>query len=181
MVSPPATPEFSRAIPLSEIGAATKPRHIAADEKERAALARRFGLISLDLLEADVSLQSDGAGYLAEGTLRGTAQQACVASGEPVPASIEDSFRIRFVAETGYDAEAEVEVELDADDCDTLFHDGRAIDLGEAVAESFALALDPFPRSPNADAALKAAGVKDESEAGPFGALAALKEKLEKK
>ena len=114
-------------------------------------------------------------------TLRGTAQQACVASGEPVPASIEDSFRIRFVAETGYDAEAEVEVELDADDCDTLFHDGRAIDLGEAVAESFALALDPFPRSPNADAALKAAGVKDESEAGPFGALAALKEKLEKK
>ena len=179
MVSPPATPEFSRAIPLSEIGAATKPRHIAADEKERAALARRFGLISLDLLEADVSLQPDGAGYLAEGTLRGTAQLACVASGEPVPASVEESFRIRFVAESSYDADAEVE--LDADDCDTLFHDGRAIDLGEAVAESFALALDPFPRSPNADAALKAAGVKDESEAGPFGALAALKEKLEKK
>jgi len=179
MVSPPATPEFSRAIPLSEIGAATKPRHIVADEKERTALARRFGLISLDLLEADVTLQPDGAGYLAEGTLRGTAQQACVASGEPVPASVEESFRIRFVTETGYDADAEVE--LDADDCDTLFHDGRAIDLGEAVAESFALALEPFPRSPNADAALKAAGVKDESEAGPFGALAALKEKLEKK
>jgi len=179
MVSPPATPEFSRAIPLSEIGAATKPRHIAADEKERAALAKRFGLIALDLLEADVKLHPDGAGFLAEGKLRGVAQQACVASGEPVPASVEDSFRIRFVAESSYDADAEVE--LDADDCDTLFHDGRAIDLGEAVAESFALALDPFPRSPNADAALKAAGVKDESEAGPFGALAALKEKLEKK
>lgn len=179
MVKSPATPEFSRAIPLSEIGAATKPRHIAADQKERVALARRFGLLSLDLLEADVTLHPDGAGYLAEGILRGTAQQACVASGEPVPASVEENFRIRFVAEASYDADAEVE--LDADDCDTLFHDGRAIDLGEAVAESFALALDPFPRSPDADAALKAAGVKDESEAGPFGALAALKSKLEKK
>ncbi|MBK6708579.1 MAG: DUF177 domain-containing protein [Sphingomonadales bacterium] len=179
MVSAPATPEFSRAIPLSEIGVGAKPRHIEADEKERAALVRRFGLLSLDLLAADVAVQPDGAGYLAVGRLRGKALQACVASGEPVPASIEESFRIRFVAEASYDADAEVE--LDADDCDTLFHDGRAIDLGEAVAESFALALDPFPRSANADAALKAAGVKDESEAGPFGALAALKDKLEKK
>lgn len=179
MVKPPAAPEFSRAIPLSEIGIAAKPRHIAADAKERAALARRFGLLSLDLLEADVALHPDGAGYLAEGILRGTAQQACVASGEPVPASVEENFRIRFVAEASYDADAEVE--LDANDCDTLFHDGRTIDLGEAVAESFALALDPFPRSPDADAALKAAGVKDESEAGPFGALSALRDKMEKK
>lgn len=179
MVSVPTAPEFSRAVPLSEIGAATKPRHLVADEKERTALARRFGLLALDLLEADVALHPYGAGYLAEGKLRGEAQQACVASGEPVPALIEESFRIRFVAEASYDAEAEVE--LDADDCDTLFHDGRVIDLGEAVAESFALALDPFPRSPNAEAALKAAGVKDESESGPFGALAALKEQLEKK
>lgn len=179
MVSPTATPEFSRAVPLSEIGAATRPRHIAADAKERTALARRFGLLALDRLEADVTLHPDGTGYLAKGRLHGEAQQPCVASGEPVPARIEEDFRIRFVAEASYDADAEVE--LDAADCDTLFHDGRAIDLGEAVAESFALALDPFPRSPNADAALKAAGVKDESEAGPFGALAALKDKLEKK
>jgi uncharacterized metal-binding protein YceD (DUF177 family) len=178
MVSDPAAPEFSRAVPLSEIGAATKPRHIEADAGERAALARRFGLIALDRLEAEVTLNPEGAAYLAEGRLRGEAVQACVASGEPVPAKIEEDFRIRFVAEASQDADAELE--LDADDCDTLYHDGRAIDLGEAVAQSFALALDPFPRSANADAALKAAGVKDESEAGPFGALAALKDKLGK-
>jgi uncharacterized metal-binding protein YceD (DUF177 family) len=178
MVSDPAAPEFSRAVPLSEIGAATKPRHIEADAGERAALARRFGLIALDRLEAEVTLNPEGAAYLAEGRLRGEAVQACVASGEPVPAKIEEDFRIRFVAEASQDADAELE--LDADDCDTLYHDGRAIDLGEAVAQSFALALDPFPRSVNADAALKAAGVKDESEAGPFGALAALKDKLGK-
>ncbi|MGL5839667.1 MAG: YceD family protein [Sphingorhabdus sp.] len=178
MVSEIAPPEFSRAVPLSEIGSTAKPRHLIADEAERGALARRFGLLALDRLEADVTLQAEGGGYLAQGQLQGDAVQPCVASGEPVAAHIDEAFAVRFVAEAAYDAEAEVE--LDADDCDTLFHDGRTIDLGEAVAQSFALALDPFPRSISADAVLKAAGVKDESEAGPFGALAALKEKLGK-
>jgi len=43
------------------------------------------------------------------------------------------------------------------------------------VADTLALALDPFPRGPNADVALKAAGVLSEEQAGPFAALAALK------
>ena len=41
-----------------------------------------------------------------------------------------------------------------------------------------ALALDPFPRAPGAEEALRAAGVIGEGEAGPFGALAGLKAKL---
>jgi len=176
MVTPLPAPEFSRAVPLSEIGAGAKPRHLEADAEERTALARRFGLIALDWLEADVVLSPDDAGFVAEGMLQADATQACVASGAPVPVRVEEAFRIRFVAEADYMDEAEIE--LDADECDTLFHDGRAIDLGEAVAQSFALALDPFPRSADADSILKAAGVKDEGEAGPFGALAALKDKL---
>ena len=44
-----------------------------------------------------------------------------------------------------------------------------------------ALALDPFPRGPGAEAALKVAGVISEEEAGPFGALAGLKDRLGKK
>jgi hypothetical protein len=40
------------------------------------------------------------------------------------------------------------------------------------------LALDPFPRSPDADAILKAAGVVDETEVGPFAILKGLKDKL---
>jgi uncharacterized metal-binding protein YceD (DUF177 family) len=59
-----------------------------------------------------------------------------------------------------------------------MFHDGAAIDLGSAIADSLALAVDPYPRSPSADAALKDAGVLSEDEAGPFAALAALKSKL---
>jgi hypothetical protein len=71
-------------------------------------------------------------------------------------------------------------IELAEEDLDTVFYTGSALDLGEAAAETLALALDPFPRSPNAAEVLKKAGVISEEEAGPFGALAALKDKLSK-
>ena len=73
-----------------------------------------------------------------------------------------------------------VPAELGEGDLDTIFHDGSAIDLGSAIADTLALSLDPYPRSAGADAALKEAGVLTEEEASPFAALAALKEKLGK-
>ena len=62
----------------------------------------------------------------------------------------------------------------------SVFYDGAAIDVGEAVAETLSLSLDPYPRAPGAEEALEAAGVKSEEEAGPFAALAGLRDKLKK-
>ena len=77
-------------------------------------------------------------------------------------------------------AAPEEEVELSESEMDVVFHDGAAIDVGEAVAETLSLGLDPYPRAPGADEALKAAGVKSEEEAGPFAALAGLRDKLKR-
>jgi hypothetical protein len=43
------------------------------------------------------------------------------------------------------------------------------------------LSLDPYPRSPDAEAALREAGVKSEDEVEPAGPLAGLKDLLEGK
>ncbi|NNC73859.1 MAG: DUF177 domain-containing protein, partial [Sphingomonadaceae bacterium] len=40
--------------------------------------------------------------------------------------------------------------------------------------------LAPFPRADDADAALREAGAISEEEAGPFGALKGLRDRLEK-
>jgi uncharacterized metal-binding protein YceD (DUF177 family) len=72
-------------------------------------------------------------------------------------------------------ASPDEEIELGAQDCDVVFYDGSAIDLGGAVADTLALSLDPYPRSASADAALKEAGVMTEEQASPFAALAQLK------
>ena len=69
-------------------------------------------------------------------------------------------------------------VEYKDAELDTLFHDGQAIDLKAALEDTLALAIDPYPRSAGADAALKEAGVLSEEEAGPFAGLAALRDRL---
>ncbi len=168
--------EFSRTVRADTIGAEPKRLHVAAEEAERAALAKRFALVSLDRLEADVEV-SRGADIVARGRVRATAAQSCVATGEPVTAVIDEDFTVYFRPPP---AGGEEEVELGEDEMDVIFTEAGQVDVGEAVAQTLALHLDPYPRAPGADAALKTAGVKDESEAGPFGALAELKDKLGK-
>jgi len=167
------TPEFSRPQRLDTIGAGESRVSVEADTAERAALARRFGLIAIDRLAADYAIRRDAAGIVARGHLSGAVVQPCSVTGDRVPAKIEEDFAIRFVPEGGGNDD---EVELSEDDCDTVFYSGGAIDLGEAAAETLALALDPFPRSPGAEAALREAGVLGEEEAGPFAALAKLRQ-----
>jgi uncharacterized metal-binding protein YceD (DUF177 family) len=87
---------------------------------------------------------------------------------------VDEPFELVFMPEpatTGPDEE----IELGESDCDVVFHDGAAIDLGTAIADTLALSLDPYPRSAAADAALKEAGVLTEEQASPFAALAKLK------
>lgn len=175
-------PEFSRPHRLDQIGAGESDVHVEATPEERAALAGRFDLQAIESLGADYAIRRDAAGIVARGHIRAQVVQSCVATGEPVPAAIDEDFTIRFLPET--DADPNDEVELDADEGDTVFYSGGAIDLGEAAAETLALSLDPFPRGPNAEAALRQAGVMSEEEArrlaeesGPFGALAALRGK----
>ena len=110
----------------------------------------------------------------ASGRLKASLSQACVATGEPVAEHVDEAFALSFVPAPT----ADQELELDAEQLDTIFHDGASIDLGTAIADTLALAVDPYPRSAKADAALREAGVLSEQEAGPFAALAALKGKL---
>lgn len=173
------TPEFSRPVRVDTLGEGERMIAVEADPVERAALATRFGLLSVDRLTADAKVRREGTIVFAEGRLEAGVVQVCVASGDPVPANIDETFSLKFVPEADG---SEEELELDVEDVDTIDYSGSAIDIGEAVAETLALSLDPFPRSPDADAALKAAGVLSEDEvvSGPFAALQELKDKLSK-
>ncbi|SEN51499.1 Uncharacterized metal-binding protein YceD, DUF177 family [Sphingomonas gellani] len=168
------TPEFARPQRLDTIGDREREVVVEADDAERRALATRFGLIGIDRLEGHFTIRRDTNGVSARGRVVADVVQPCSASGAPLPAHVDEPVALMFV-EPGTDTE---EVELSADALDTMEIENGAIDLGEAAAETMALALDPFVRGPDADAALKAAGVLGEGEAGPFGGLAALKDKL---
>ncbi len=167
------TPEFPRPIRLNEIGDGTRERTIEATADECKALARRFRLIALDRLEAKLHVILEAKSWLVTGTLTADLAQACVATGEPVPEHVEAPFSVRFVQDL--DSPEAEEIELSDEDCDLIQLDGEKIDLGETVAQSLALNLDPYPRAPDADETLRKLGVLSEEDAGPFAALKGLK------
>lgn len=175
-------PEFSIVIRFDAIGRMQWPAHVEADAPARERLAARFGFAALEKLEADYSLTRDGSTLVASGTIHARLAQPCIATGKPVAETVNEAFAIRFVPEGSLASpDSADEIELDAEECDTLPYSGERIDIGEAIAETLALAVNPYPRSPNADTYLREAGVLTEEQASPFAALAALKEKGAKK
>jgi uncharacterized metal-binding protein YceD (DUF177 family) len=175
--------EFSRLYRLDALSEEPRPVAIEAGPGERAALAGRFGLVAVEALAAEAELRRSGEAVSAVGRLRARVTQSCVASAEPVEAEVVEDFRIDF-RPLPADSRPEEEIELGEGELDVVFYEGGAVDLGEAVAQTLLLGLDPYPRSAAAEAALREAGVKSEeearAEASPFAALAALKGKSEK-
>ncbi len=168
--------EFPRPVRIDTIGDEDRILPVQAEADEREALARRFDLVAIGRLVADVRLRRTGETIHAEGVIDADVTQACVATGAPLPATLKVPFTLRFTPETA--APTQDEMELDAADCDTLFYTDGEVDCGEAVAETLYLALDPFPRAPDADEQLKASGALGEPEPSPFAALQALRDRL---
>jgi uncharacterized metal-binding protein YceD (DUF177 family) len=173
--------EFSRTVRIDTLSAVPRPVSIGANEAERAALAQRFGLEAIHSLAAKAELVRTGEAVRATGRVTAAVVQSCVASGVPVEEQVAEDFAIEFRPHPQVGGPDE-EIELSEGELDVVFYDAAAVDLGDAVAETVSLALNPFPRAPDAEDALRAAGVKSEeearAEASPFAGLAALKDKL---
>lgn len=172
-------PEFSRPVRVHEAG--REGRHtIAADAAERERLAARFDLIALDRLEAQLDVVKVAAGFRVTGTVTADVVQRCVVTDGPVPLTIAEPVALLFTDVPVADHAPDEEIELGGEALDTLPIESGAIDLGEAAAQTVALALPLFPRSAAADTAAHAAGVKSDAEPsdgsdGPFAALKALR------
>ncbi|MDJ0642393.1 MAG: DUF177 domain-containing protein [Erythrobacter sp.] len=152
---------------------------IEADEAERTALAARFALTQVESLRAKIELEEKGKAIRATGHLDALIVQACAVSAEDFSVSISEPFVLKFMP-VGMDAnidQEEEEIELEADDCDEIEYEGDTFDLGEAIAQTLGLAIDPYAEGPNADAARNAAGIsEDDAPSGPLAeALAKLK------
>lgn len=165
--------EFQRTYDARQLPAATV--RIEADPIERAALAARFGVVSVDRLSVQIVLTPDGSAVLAHGTLEAAIVQSCAVSGEDLPATIAEPIALRFIP-AGAASNSEEEVEIDPGALDEIeMEPGGRFDLGEAVAQSLGLAIDPFAVGPSAEEARREAGLLDQAASGPFAALAALR------
>lgn len=158
--------EFTRMIDLREIGNA--PVVLSATPEECAALAARFGLVRVDSLAASVVLSPLSQEVKANGRITAAIVQSCAVSGEDLPSRIDEPLALRFVPARPIGA---TELELTAEDLDEIEFSSTAFDLGEAVAQTLALAIDPFAVGSAAEETRRKAGLLGGNANNPFAGL----------
>jgi uncharacterized metal-binding protein YceD (DUF177 family) len=169
------SPEFSRLIAVDRIPLEGASEHIAASEQEREAVAARFGVVAVHALSAQIQLESwRRGGIKVSGHFDARVEQTCVVTLEPFEEVLREDITRYFAGQNvpGPAAVTHSVESLEQDEPDVI--SGASIDLGELVAESLGLALDPYPRKPGAEFN---SGAHDDNypSLSPFAALEPLK------
>jgi hypothetical protein len=130
--------EFSRPLQVDRVPALGSHERIAADEKECVALAKRLGLPKLHSLGGLLkAVPWRGGGLKITGTLRAEVDQVSIISLETFTSTLEYAIERYFLSSRAGNPTAE-------EDVDIIEH--GIVDLGEILAETMALELDPYPR-----------------------------------
>lgn len=182
----PIEPEWSFGIETADIGPEPRAVAIEAGPAEREALARRFGLLEIFSLRAEMTLCREGRAIHVTGQVEADVVQPCIATLEPVPGHVAETFEAWYADadETLSFARARQERERRTGQADTPVLDeredpepliGGVIDLGELAAQYLSLGLDPYPRAADAGAG-SGTGTPPSVEPSslrksPFGAL----------
>jgi len=169
---------------LDEIEKDGKAFSISATEAERDQLVERFKIVDLDSLEAaiEVCRQRHGDGIEIKGNLKAALTQQCVVTLGDVPETIDEDFELLLVSPEQADAfdEDEVYADPEAPDYDAL--EGDTVYLGEVVAQTLSVLMNPYPRVVGAEVKpVSGANFTANEEVGkkpnPFAALAELRDK----
>ena len=149
--------------------------------EERAALAARLSVTSLDTIAIKLHAVKFRGGIRVTGRLTATVTQPSVVTLEPLSQQIAEPVDRVFLpgGEKDYagPANAEIFVDLEGEDVPDHF-EGNEADLTDLIIETLALAIDLYPRAPGES--VDALGLKpDVVEDHPFAALKALKPKEE--
>jgi uncharacterized metal-binding protein YceD (DUF177 family) len=169
---------FSYPVKVGHISANPLRISLDANAGELQALAKLWGVLSVEYLKAKVEVtrwKKDGVKI--KGQVQAALTQACVVTLEPVPSQIDEAVEQIFVPEGSKLARiatneaGELVLDPDGPDIPDQFI-GDTIDVGAAVAEFAALAIDPYPRKQDVDFS----GYGEDSQAGerppsPFAVL----------
>ncbi len=144
---------------------------------QREAIAGRMNVDSVDSFSAHLDIMPIKGGVQARGRLWAVVTQQCVVSFQPVSQTIEERVERIFLPgrEETYTGPAsqDVYVDLEGDDLPDYF-EGPEIDFSEFLLETLALAIDPYPRAPDAEVPEEGFG-DDPADSSPFADLKHLK------
>ncbi|MEM8986407.1 MAG: DUF177 domain-containing protein [Pseudomonadota bacterium] len=170
-------PDFQAPLLLGDLEDGIVRRTLEPGAAELSALAERLKLPAVKSLRADLEVRRVRKNdVIVKGAFNAVVTRICVASLEAFDESVEDSFSVRLSPHVDRDLDAarEVELDYDSDIVDPLPEE--AIDLADYVAQYLALALDPYPRKPGAEALVVPHAAEEEAPTSPFAVLKRLKQ-----
>ncbi len=176
--------EFSRIYSVDKIPPLGRNVKLAASDAECAALADRFGVLSCDFLKLQLKLmvKSKGQVATAKGRMRARVVQSCVATLDPVIQDIDEELNLLFEDEEALQENnniLDVDVDISNEDIADPIINGH-FDVGAAVSEHLAMALDPYPRREDVELNLpndeNAAEPVPSAANNPFAVLGVLKD-----
>lgn len=169
----------SRWIDTAAIGPNGKDFEVMFDEKAIEVLVERLDLLELDNVRCTGKVWPMDGGVYVDFRLTGHVEQSCVVTLEPVGTDVDEQVRLHYTPATSEPAEPSVIDIDDEDDPPELMVDDR-IDIGAAMAEHLALALDPWPRKPGAEIPAEL-GEENDARENPFAVLSQLKTEMKDK
>ena len=138
-----------------------------ASDKELKILATRFKFLDVLSLSAVLTIcKSAQDCWDVVGQLRGVVVQACGSTGVPLRETVDFLIEERYVRSGGDQKEVDVHMGV----AEPL--ENEAINIGELLAQSLAIAVTPWPRAPEAPEKFTSGG---EFTDHPFAGLAAFK------
>jgi uncharacterized metal-binding protein YceD (DUF177 family) len=157
-------PEFSRPIELARISKLGSHEKLSADAKECTALAQRLFLPAIHSLAAELKAKPwRGGGLKVSGELKADLDQKSVVSLEVFRSTVVFPVERYFL---NVPASADIESE---EDIDPIVN--GIVDLGEVVAETLALELDPYPRKAGEAFQVDDEPTVEEKKPNPFNVL----------
>ena len=175
--------EFTRPINLGDLGRHGVIMETSAEPEERGALARRFGLVAIDSLEAVVTITQDEGDPLIHlrGRIAAQVVQSCVVTLEPVANAVVGVVEAAYITDADVAGAAVGDMAPDDDvapgeDDRPEFLNGEEIDVGEVVAEYLGLNLDPYPRCEGVIFSAEDDDEEGSKRVSPFAVLRDLKQ-----
>jgi uncharacterized metal-binding protein YceD (DUF177 family) len=131
--------EFPRPLLVARVPKLGSHEKLKADAKECERLAKRLGVVVVHEVKAELKVRPwRGGGFKVAGLATIDLEQTSVISLEDFRQSLEFEVERYFLPSIG-DPDEELDIDV---------IDNGEIDLGEVVAETIALELDPYPRKP---------------------------------
>ncbi|MDP4796388.1 MAG: DUF177 domain-containing protein [Rhodospirillales bacterium] len=180
------TPELHRPFVVDELPNKGKVIKIDASAEEMQAIAKRLGLIALNVFKGELLLKPEiGRQVSLTGPIRAEIVQNCVISGVALSTTLDFELDRLFAEDADpfaglMDDDDDGITDPEIDEPDPIIE--GIIDVGDQAVEELALNIPPYPRAPGASFDdLAPALAVDSAEVHPFSALSALKDRIKSK